>query len=125
VMFRDNKGMNCFENYKGNLEAPKNEVECWSCDKLPLLAQNKGDSLWGCSSVVECLSTHKALGSISSTPSPIKIEDKAWTIIKKFSYVWCHSPLIPVARRLKQENCEFEASLRYTVRLYLKIKINK
>jgi hypothetical protein len=28
VMFRDNKGMNCFENYKGNLEAPKNEVEC-------------------------------------------------------------------------------------------------
>jgi hypothetical protein len=28
VMFRDNKDMNCFENYKGNLELSKYAVGC-------------------------------------------------------------------------------------------------
>jgi hypothetical protein len=27
-IFRDNKDMNYLENYKGNLEDPKNELEC-------------------------------------------------------------------------------------------------
>jgi hypothetical protein len=31
-------------------------------------------------------------------------------------------PIIPALRRLRQENCKFEASLSYTVRPYLKNK---
>jgi hypothetical protein len=38
------------------------------------------------------------------------------------SWMWCHMPVIPAVGRLKQENCEFEASLGYVVRPYLKNK---
>jgi hypothetical protein len=30
--------------------------------------------------------------------------------------MWWHMPLIPVPRKLKQEDCEFEASSGYTMR---------
>jgi hypothetical protein len=31
-----------------------------------------------------------------------------------FCRAWCHMPIIPALRKLRQEDCEFQASLGYT-----------
>jgi hypothetical protein len=36
--------------------------------------------------------------------------------------MWQHTPLIPVLRRLRQEDPEFQNTLGYTTRYHLKIK---
>ena len=40
--------------------------------------------------------------------------------IQKYSPAWYHTPAFPALWKLKQEGGEFEASLGYIVRFYLK-----
>jgi hypothetical protein len=46
-------------------------------------------------------------------------------IKKIISQAWWYLPVIPALRRQKQEDCQFEASLVYTVRPCLKKQTNK
>lgn len=41
---------------------------------------------------------------------------------EKGSQVWCHRPVIPATEKLRQENCEFQASLAYIKRPGLKTR---